>query len=429
MPHIFAPDLDNALYAFGWAQMQSHGDLILRLYGQARGRGAEYWGAEYADADRWVRTMGVPARAAKWVQEQNAEVRGPLASFVAGINAYAKIHADRLAGNMKVVLPVTAEDVLAHLQRVIHFTFLSNPQQIDAIGRRWNDAGSNTWAVAPARSASGHALLLANPHLPWTDLFTWFESQIVTPGMTGYGATLVGSPSLAIAFNNRLGWSHTNNTIDGADLYELQLSGDGYRWNDEVRAFDTRVETMKIRQPDGTLKEERLTIRESVHGPVVRTLPTKALALRVAGLDQPNLISQYWNMIRSQSLAEFEAAERPLQMPFFTTMYADVDGHIMHLFGGRTPVRPAGNYDWSAHRSRHVERDAVDVHASLFRAAESGRSAERLAAERQRSAVDDHVSRGDRSERVSALHGAARNGAAAAAVGEAAHGGFVDHVR
>jgi acyl-homoserine-lactone acylase len=114
-----------------------------------------------------------------------------------------------------------------------------------------------------------------------------------------------------------------------------------------VRAFETRKETMKIRQADGSMKEEVLTIRESVHGPVVRELPGKALALRVAGLDQPNVISQYWSMIRSRSLAEFETAERPLQMPFFTVMYADRDGHIMHLFGGRTPVRPAGDYDWS----------------------------------------------------------------------------------
>ena len=45
MPHIFAPDLEGASYAFGQAQMQSHGDLVLRLYGQARGRtAAAPWG-------------------------------------------------------------------------------------------------------------------------------------------------------------------------------------------------------------------------------------------------------------------------------------------------------------------------------------------------------------------------------------------------
>src|SRR5436190_12409484 len=101
-------------------------------------------------------------------------MRGPLNAFVAGINAYAKEHPDRLSGAFKVVLPVTSEDVLAHINLILHFTFVANPQLIDAQARRW-DAGSNAWAVAPSRSASGHALLLANPHLPWGDLFTWYE--------------------------------------------------------------------------------------------------------------------------------------------------------------------------------------------------------------------------------------------------------------
>jgi len=42
VPHIFASSDDAAFYAFGWAQMRSHGDLIARLYGEARGRAAEY---------------------------------------------------------------------------------------------------------------------------------------------------------------------------------------------------------------------------------------------------------------------------------------------------------------------------------------------------------------------------------------------------
>jgi len=347
VPHIFAPDIDSAFYAFGWAQMQNHGDLMLRLYGQARGRGAEYWGATYADTDRWVRTMGVPARASRWVKEQAPEMRSPLSAFVAGVNAYATLHAARIAPDVKIVLPVTPDDVLAHLQRVVHFAFVANPQSLDAQMRRWSDAGSNTWAVAPARSASRRSLLLANPHLPWSDFFTWFEAQVVVPGTMTYGATLVGMPFPGIAFNDRLGWSHTNNTIDAADLYELALADGGYRWNDGIRAFDTRTETLRIRQADGSLKDEPLTIRESVHGPVVRDMKGKALALRVAGIDQPNILRQYWSMLRARTLAEFDAAERPLQMPFFTVMYADRDGHIMHVFGGRTPVRPAGDYDWS----------------------------------------------------------------------------------
>jgi acyl-homoserine-lactone acylase len=348
VPHIFAPSLDRAMFAYGWAQMHNHADLILRLYGQARGRGAEYWGQSFAETDRWVRTMGVPARAAAWVSQQAPEAGRALAAFVAGVNAYATRHADRIANDVEVVLPVTEADALAHLQRVVHFAFVANPQSLDAQMRRWADAGSNAWAVGPKRSASGHALLLANPHLPWSDFFTWFEAQIQAPGFEAYGVALVGQAFPGIAFNDRVGWTHTNNTIDAADLFELQLDGNGYRWNGSVRPFATRSETMKIRQTDGSLAEERLTIRESVHGPVVRAAKDRALALRVAGLDQPNILSQYLNMIRSQSLAEFERAQRALQMPFFTVMYADRDGRIMHLFGGRTPVRPAGDYNWAS---------------------------------------------------------------------------------
>jgi acyl-homoserine-lactone acylase len=347
VPHIFAPDLDQAMYAFGWAQMQSHGDLILRLYGQSRGRGAEYWGAEYLDVDRWVRTMGVPARAAAWEKQQTPEAARALKAFADGINAYATQHADRLDSSVRVVLPVTVADLLAHVQRVVHFAFVANPQSLEPQMRRWADAGSNTWAVSPKRSASGRALLLANPHLPWTDFFTWYEVQFSTPALSAYGAALVGMPFPGIAFNDRLGWSHTNNTIDGADLYELQLADNGYRWDGGVRPFVSRSETLKIRQPDGSTKEETLTVRESVHGPVVRAMPGKALALRVAGIDQPGILDQYLKMMRARNLAEFEAALRPLQMPFFTVMYADRDGHIMHLFGGRTPVRPAGDHQWT----------------------------------------------------------------------------------
>jgi acyl-homoserine-lactone acylase len=346
VPHIFAASPADAFYAFGFAQMESHGDLMLRLYGQARGRGAEYWGHDYLETDKYVRTMGVPARARAWAAQQTPAFRPLLDAFVAGVNDYARQHADRLHRDVQVVLPIDASDVLAHVQRVLNFTFVSNPQLIQGQADRWN-RGSNTWAVAPARTADGHALLLANPHLPWSDLFTWYEAQISTGSVNAYGATLVGSPMLAIAFNDVLGWSHTNNTMDGSDVYDLELADGGYRWNGAVRPFDASTETLKIKQPDGSLKDEALTIRRSVHGPVVADKPGHALAVRVVGLDAPNVGDQYWQMITARTLDEFQAAERPLQNPFFTVMYADRAGHIMHLFGGRTPARPAGNFDWS----------------------------------------------------------------------------------
>jgi len=341
VPHIFSANNADAFYAFGWAQMENHADLMLQLYAQARGRGAEFFGEPYLDTDKYVRRMGIPERGKAWAGAQPAEFAPLLTAFVDGANAYAKAYPARISKGATAVLPISNADVLAHIQRVVTFTFVTSQAAMQGQTDRWERA-SNTWAVAPQRAATGNALLLQNPHLPWSDLFVWMEAGIATPDINAYGAALVGMPWFGIAFNNTLGWSHTVNTMDGADLYELELADGGYKWNGAVKAFDTATETISVKKADGTLRQETLVVKRSIHGPVVSEKPGRAVAVRVAGLDEANIGGQYLDMIRAKSFDEFQNAERMLQMPFFTTMYADKAGHIMHLFGGRTPIRPAG---------------------------------------------------------------------------------------
>jgi len=349
VPHIFARNSPELFQALGWAQMQSHGDLILRLYGQARGKAAEYWGEDYLDSDRQVLTMGVRERADQWYDRQTPEIRNYLNAFVAGMNAYAKEHSDRLSDEVKIVLPVTPTDVLAHIQRVVHFTFLigSNVSVSPAL-QRWQ-GGSNAWAIAPSRSASGNTLLLMNPHLPWSDRFLFYEVQLKSPDIDAYGCTLMGMPMLVMGFNDRLGWTHTVNPHNGWGLYELTLVEGGYRFDGEVRELETEVKTFQVKQPDGTLREEKFPVRRAVQGPIVAQKGDRAIALRVTGLDEAGILAQYWQMIRAKNFDEFEAALKPLQLPFFSVIYGDRDGHIFHLFNGRIPKRPQGDWETWQH--------------------------------------------------------------------------------
>jgi acyl-homoserine-lactone acylase len=346
VPHINASDSESLFYAFGWAQMQSHGNLLLRLYGQARGRGAEYGGEEFLDSDKWVRTMGVPARARVWYAAQPPGFRRYLDAFAAGINDYAKKHEDRLSADAKLVLPVTAIDVLAHEQRVINFTFVSNEQAAKAAVMQLSGKGSNGWAIAPRHSANGHAMLLTNPHLPWFDLFLFYEAQLTAPGINAYGVSLVGFPVLGIAFNDNLGWTHTVNPIDGSDLYALTLAEGGYRFDGKVRPFETEEQTLRVKQKDGSFRDEKLTVKRSVQGPVIAEGQGRALALRVVGLDRPGTLAEWWEMCRARNLSEFEAALKRLQLPTFNVVYADRNGHIMYLFNGLVPVRSKGGWDF-----------------------------------------------------------------------------------
>lgn len=344
VPHVYGRTAEDVGYGYGWAQAHLHGDAILRLYGLARGRGAEYWGPRYAASDRMTRSMGIPAAGQQGYEAQDDDFRRYLDAFAAGVNAYAAANPAAIADSLRAVLPVTGADLLAHGHRTM-FTFLAltggDPAVVGMDGMPAGAApGSNAWAIAPRRSASGNALLLANPHLPWNeDLMRFTEAHLVGPGMDLSGVTLIGLPVIAIGFNDRLGWSHTVNTIDALDAFTLRLAEGGYRMDGAVRPFETHADTVRIRQADGTMRVEEITVRSSVHGPVVSSTDSTAVAVAVEGLDQHGGLRQWWEMGRARSLGEFEDALRRLQVPMFNVIYADRAGHILYVFNGRVPVR------------------------------------------------------------------------------------------
>lgn len=350
IPHIFAPDHASLFYAYGYAQMEAHSELLVRLYTQARGRAAELYGTEYLDSDRWVRINGIPERARSWAALQSPEFAPLLRAFVAGLNAWATEHTASFSAPARAALPLTVEDVLAHGMRVIHYDWLVSPSKIETRLKSLDSDvhGSNGWAIAPSRSASGNAMMLSNSHLPWSDRQTYFEVQLQAPGVTSYGAVWVGFPTLRQCFTDYLGWTQTTNSPNEGDLYKLTLKDTGYVLDGSVRPFEIEKQTIRVRQAGGAMKDEPLTIRRSVHGPLVVDRPGLAVALRVPALDRPRMFEQFWKMGLARNLTEFQDAMRLQQLPLFNTVYADRDGHILYLYNAAPPVRSRGDYGfWS----------------------------------------------------------------------------------
>ena len=75
VPHIYSEVTEDLFDAQGYAQMQAHGDLILRLYGQARGRAAVYWGVENLISDFRMHSLSVPELAEEWASAQDSQRR------------------------------------------------------------------------------------------------------------------------------------------------------------------------------------------------------------------------------------------------------------------------------------------------------------------------------------------------------------------
>jgi acyl-homoserine-lactone acylase len=344
IPHIYASDHASLFHAYGWAQARNHGDRLLRMMGEARARGAEYWGEDVLEDDRWYLTMGLPARADSGFRELPQPMRGYVEAFAAGINAYARAHPDSIADDVEVVLPVTGQDIVGNAMAA---GLLFSPAR--RVGAAWLERqGSNAWAIGPEKSASGNALLLTNPHLFWADRLTWIEAQLVAPGVDGYGASLLGIPVPVVAFNDRLGWTLTVNTQDAEDVYELTLEDGGYRWDGGVRAFDVDTVLLRVRKDDGTFREESLVRRRSAHGPVIAEGDGTALAVRSAFALDAEVFVQWWEMLRAGDRAEFERALARHRIIGQNVTYADADGNVLYAYGAATPRRPRG--DWAEWR-------------------------------------------------------------------------------
>lgn len=350
VPHIFAPDHPSLFHAYGYAQMEAHSELLVRLYAQARGRGAEFYGDAYVASDRWVRTTGIPEKAKVWASQQTAEFGPLIRAFAAGLNAWATEHPDLLSARAKTILPLTPEDVYAHGLRIIHYDWLTSEQSVYSKSRREEveTHGSNAWAVGPSKTVSGNAMLLSNSHLAWADMDTYFEVQLTAPGVTSYGAVWVGFPVLRQCFTEFVAWTQTTNGPTGADLYRLTLRDGGYVLDGQTKRFEVEEQIIKVRQADGTLRDEALTIRRSVHGPVFSDRRNVTVALRVVAADRPRMFEQFWRMGLARNLAEWREAMRMQQLPLFHTVYADRDGHIMYVYNAASPIRTQGDYRyWS----------------------------------------------------------------------------------
>ncbi len=76
-------------------------------------------------------------------------------------------------------------------------------------------SGSNGFAIAPAITADGKALLLINPH---TSFFFRAELQMTSDeGLNAYGAATWGQFFIYQGFNESAGWMHTSSGVDVVD--------------------------------------------------------------------------------------------------------------------------------------------------------------------------------------------------------------------
>jgi penicillin amidase len=235
-------------------------------------------------------------------------------------------------------------------------------------------AGSNAWAVAPKRSATGSALLASDPHLEVNRLpAIWYEAELHWEDNNYVlGATLPGCPLFAVARTRDVSWGVTYLKGDTSDHFieDCRQSNSGawqYRRDDEWHDFKVREET--IIHKGGTPEVMRVLYNE------VGTLEVEPRAgesgyylanawvgdMQGAGRS----ISTWLDFVFAPSALSAMDVARECPLPTLVWVFADREGHIGLQAGGWFPKRsknPHGMLPIPAWDRRNHWRGLISSH-------------------------------------------------------------------
>jgi acyl-homoserine-lactone acylase len=211
--------------------------------------------------------------------------------------------------------------------------------------------GSNGFAIAPSRSATGHALLWINPH---TSYYFRSELQMVSEqGLNVYGAATWGQFFVYQGFNSHNGWMHTSYGGDAIDEYTETIvkrpDGLYYKYGSGLRKLRASRISIAFKQGEGTGHRE-FTVYHSHHGPIIRAekdrrmdaprgdAPLRWTAIKLLQDPVPALEQSYLRT-KTVDYASFRKTQEMRTDTSNNTVYADADGTIAYFHGNFIPRR------------------------------------------------------------------------------------------
>jgi len=214
--------------------------------------------------------------------------------------------------------------------------------------------GSNNWALAGQRTASGAAIVANDMHLHLGVPNTWYRVRMRFAGGTRpdlCGVSLPGTPNLVAGSNGHIAWGFTNSYGDFQDLVRLEPgpANDTYLAPGGPRPFERETETLEVANG----KSESLVVRKTIWGPVIGDDGEgHALALAWTAHQPGATDMSVMHLERARNLDEAAAIIGGAGMPGQNVMIADTAGRIGWVLSGRLPRRagidPLRPSPWSA---------------------------------------------------------------------------------
>ena len=355
IPHIYGKTDADAVFGMLYAQCEDDFNRVERNYIWAIGRLAEVDGekALYSDVRANLFMTKEEAilnyeKSPKWLQEL-------CVAFADGINFYLKNHPEvtpKLITHFEPWMPMYFSEgsIGGDIERVSteKIRDFYGPQKkskklaiSDGLIRLKDDEprGSNGFAIGGEKTASGHAMLLINPH---TSFFFRGESHVVSEeGLNAYGATTWGQFFIYQGFNEKTGWMHTSTGTDIIDEFKETIVKTNdrthYKYGEKTLPIDSIEVSLKYATDTG-ISSNDFTLFRTHHGPITHSegnhwISTALMWSPIKALEQSFTRTKKSNHNEFHDMMDIRTNSSN------NTVYADADGTIAYYHGNFIPVR------------------------------------------------------------------------------------------
>jgi acyl-homoserine-lactone acylase len=356
--HITGRSDADAVFGLAYAQGEDDFNRVETNFITAMGRTAEAEGESAIWLDLRMKLFISPAGLKADYARSPAWLKALMNGWAAGLNYYLAVHPEVTPKVIKRFEPWMAlsfsegsiggdiESVsLSQLEAFYGKTKVA--MTADERGLVFKEpTGSNGFAIAPANTAGGHALLLINPH---TSFFFRSEVQVTSgEGLNAYGAVTWGQFFIYQGFNAHAGWMHTSSAVDVIDEFaeDIVLQGGKplYRYGGALRPVRVQTIAVPYKSKDGSMASRSFTVYRTHHGPVVREAGGKWISVALMNTPVPAL-EQSFLRTKATDYASYMKVAALKANSSNNTLFADDKGEIAYLHPQFIPKRD-DTFDW-----------------------------------------------------------------------------------
>lgn len=345
IPHVYAPTLEAASFAVGYAQAEDRLEELLKNYRRANGTMSEIAGPDSYRTDLIQRMWQHTRISREKYNEVSPKMRAGIEAYIEGVKAYMREHPEQVPKWAQEIHPW---DVIALGRYIIWGWPLGEAGgDLQRAGIQPDPAvyrGSNEMLIAPGRTAMNAAIAVIDPHLSWYGEFRFYQIRIYAGDYNVSGVSILGVPFPSLGHSRYCSVAMTTGGPDTSDIYEEELNPDNprqYRYDGKWRDMQVRKEKIGVKKGD-SIDWREVEIEYTHHGPVVAHKEGKAYSMAIPYANEVGLTDQIHQMMTARNLDEMKRALGHLQLMSQNIMVGTVQGDIYYVRNGRVPIRAKG---------------------------------------------------------------------------------------